>query len=178
MIWICLYIPANLSYLPQQPILESCLSRLFRDIRACLGMLTHHWNIFRHVQSYLEPYVTLAHSVPWIIQSPALLNLVILRTNNTKNNTVSKCGVFSGPYFPVFGPEENSVFGHFSRSASQTFKLKHFAKMVVIIFAQRSTLNLTGFWIRLYLRNFLTISTVTFSYILHEVYWVLMQIQC
>ena len=37
---------------------------------------------------------------------------------------VSKYGVFSGPYFPVFspnvekyGPEKNSVFGHFSRSA-------------------------------------------------------------
>ena len=43
-------------------------------------------------------------------------------------NTVRKAsrqGVFSGPYFPVFGlntekygPEKNSVFGHFSPSAS------------------------------------------------------------
>ena len=31
----------------------------------------------------------------------------------------SKCGVFPGPYFPVFSPNKrkNSVFGHFSRSA-------------------------------------------------------------
>ena len=36
---------------------------------------------------------------------------------------VLKYGVFSGPYFPVFGlntekyvPEKNFVFGHFSRS--------------------------------------------------------------
>lgn len=28
----------------------------------------------------------------------------------------SKYGVFPGPYFRVFGPEKNSVFGHFSRS--------------------------------------------------------------
>ena len=39
---------------------------------------------------------------------------------------MSKYGVFSGPYFPVFSPntgkyepEKNSVFGHFSRSDSQ-----------------------------------------------------------
>ena len=29
---------------------------------------------------------------------------------------VSKYGVFSGPYFPAFGPEKTSAFGHFSRS--------------------------------------------------------------
>ena len=29
---------------------------------------------------------------------------------------VSKYGAFSGPYFPVFGQEKNSVFGHFSCS--------------------------------------------------------------
>ena len=29
---------------------------------------------------------------------------------------MSKYGVFSGPYFPVFGPEKKTVFGHFSRS--------------------------------------------------------------
>ena len=27
---------------------------------------------------------------------------------------------FFGPYFPVFGPEKNSVFGHFSRSVIVT----------------------------------------------------------
>ena len=41
---------------------------------------------------------------------------------------MSKYGVFSGPHFPVFGlniekygPEENSVFGHFSCSAKFPF---------------------------------------------------------
>ena len=47
-----------------------------------------------------------------------------------KKNTawkLPKCGGFSGPYFPVFGlnagkygPEKNSVFRHFSCSASKT----------------------------------------------------------
>ena len=43
---------------------------------------------------------------------------------------MSKYGVFSGPYFPVFGlntgkygPEENSAFEHFWRSA---MNYKHF----------------------------------------------------
>ena len=29
---------------------------------------------------------------------------------------MSKYGIFSSPYFPTFGLEKNSVFGHFSRS--------------------------------------------------------------
>ena len=44
---------------------------------------------------------------------------------NRKIDTVSKYGGFSCPYFPVFrlktgkyGPERNSVFGHFSGSDS------------------------------------------------------------
>ena len=47
------------------------------------------------------------------------------------NNTtwkMSKDGVFSGPHFPVFGlnigkygPEKNSLFGHFSCSAKFPF---------------------------------------------------------
>ena len=53
---------------------------------------------------------------------------------------VSKYGVLSGPYFPVFSPnpeiyglEKSSVFGHFSRSDSepcQTSEMGRFRKLV------------------------------------------------
>ena len=42
---------------------------------------------------------------------------------------MSKYGVFSCPYFPVFelytgkyGPEKNSIFGHFSRTANRAYQ--------------------------------------------------------
>ena len=54
---------------------------IFRNIIACSGIITHCWGIFGHVQAYLEPYVTHTHSKPWIIQSFALQNPGIFRTN-------------------------------------------------------------------------------------------------
>ena len=55
---------------------------------------------------------------------------------------LSKYGVFSGPYFPVFGlitgkygPEKNFVFGHFSCSVKKSDLIKHIYENV---FAQKS----------------------------------------
>ena len=53
---------------------------------------------------------------------PHILERLLATTYHELLREVSKHGIFSGPYFPVFslntgkyGQEKNSVFGHFSR---------------------------------------------------------------
>ena len=58
---------------------------IFRDILACSGILSHYCNIFRHVQTYIEHYATLAYSELWIIQSPAYKTLVYLEPMTPKH---------------------------------------------------------------------------------------------
>ena len=50
------------------------------------------------------------------VEAPLYLTKVLRQANINSASKVSKHKVFSGPNTGKYGPEKNSIFGHFSRS--------------------------------------------------------------
>ena len=45
---------------------------IFTHIPAHSGIIRHIQELFRHIQAYSEPFVTLGYGAPWYIQNPSI----------------------------------------------------------------------------------------------------------
>ena len=117
--------------------MNKCKPKTFRQIYAYSGIIGHIQELFRHIQAYLEPFVTLEYLELWYIQNPDIFRArSIFRTLAYSQSWYTQ----NSGIFRTLAYSESEAYSE----PCQTSKMKRFVKIVKVAFVVNLKLVFTN----------------------------------